>query len=140
MQLKSWQCGACHRKGAVPASAAHVDDPCQWELAEGTIISCLPEVITCPRTLPAHPPTCLLLSHASWCHCHRWGICVQPTSGDRFWLAKVVCKKVKGQRNVQVLTSCALFSVHMTAVLPQGLKCVVVVVVVVVHVLSGAVV
>lgn len=43
-QLKSWQCEACRSKGAVPAPSAHVeDDPRQWTLTEGTIISCLPE-------------------------------------------------------------------------------------------------
>jgi hypothetical protein len=46
-QLKSWQCEACRSKGAVPAPSAHVeDDPRQWTLTEGTIISCLPEVTT----------------------------------------------------------------------------------------------
>lgn len=43
-QLKSWQCETCRSKGAVPAPSPLVeDDPRQWTLAEGTIISCLPE-------------------------------------------------------------------------------------------------
>jgi hypothetical protein len=96
-QLKSWQCETCRSKGAVPAPSPLVeDDPRQWTLAEGTIISCLPEVTThayttrhahhthTTRTPHAHHThtarthaMCLWLSHASRRHRHQLCVCSQ---------------------------------------------------------------